>query len=516
MQFRRFTLLTLLGLALALAACEGLAGEPRVVATLPPQVSGATTTEGSNTAEVMTLGGAIWLDKCAECHGQTGAGTATGAPLPDLSAYSDEQIRASIASGKGDDMPAFGDQLSADELNAAATYAAMMSRAMASGMINSAEADSSEAQDNAAAVPSEDAISGVVSGQVSNGSAGASLPADLTLTLHVVKSEFSEEAFTTVADPNGSYRFEAVPFDSAYQYVITVPYSDVQFVSEIASVDPTLPELSLPIKIYEGGAPESAIQIAAVSSQAMVRDNSLQIIQIVSFANTSDRVFFEVNDGVGSSVSLRLPQNAALLNSVSDNYTISPDETTITSTRPVLPGRSQVLHLAYTIPYGQLATIEQIFDYPLSGQVEVAIATEGLQLTGEGFAELGFVAFGDRQMMSYGSVMTREAGASLRYDVSGVPVTVTPTETNANPVLTSPIAFILIGAGLLALVAAAIITLRERLSTSAANSKASMGELMEQIAALDSQHQAGKVKTQEYQRKRAALKAQLAALMNTQ
>lgn len=518
MSLRRIFPLVLL--ALALAACEGLAGEPRVVATLPPQVSSETTNVQNDTAQVMARGGEVWTNNCAECHGQTGEGTAQGAPLPDLSAYTDEQILASITGGKGDVMPAFGDQLSADELTAAMTYAKMMSLAHARSTAANGAAEQAvnpEAAQPAATsgTPVEEAVRGVVTGQISNGTEGAPLPAALSLTLHVIKSEFSEEPFTALADADGSYRFENVPFDSRYQYVITVPYGGVQFVSEIVSVDPAQPELSLLVTLYEGDAPESAIQIVASSSQAMVLDNSLQIIQIVSFANTSDRVYFNVGeDGGGTSVTLRLPQNASLLNSVSDSYIISADETSITSTRPVLPGRSQVMHLAYTIPYGQLATVEQVFDYPIAGEVEVAVVTEGLQLTGEGFAELGQIAFGERQATNYGGTIAREAGSSLRYDVSGVPVTVA-SESTANPVLTSPVAYILIGAGLLSLIAAAIITVRERRAAQGSSSKATMSDLMEQIAALDSRHKAGKVSAQEYQRKRAALKAELSALMKT-
>jgi mono/diheme cytochrome c family protein len=510
MQLRR--LFPLILLALVLAACEGLAGEPRVVATLPPQVSSDTTSEQDNTADVMALGGEVWASNCAECHGQTGEGTAEGAPLPDLSGYSDEQIRASITSGKGDTMPAFGDRLLTDELTAAITYARMMSLAHRRSAEANPDSQQAAAADSTVTAPVEAAVPGVVTGQVSNGTTAASVPAALSLTLHVVKSEFSEESFTVTANADGTYRFENVPFNSAYQYVITVPYAGVQFVSEIAAVEPAQPELSLPITVYEGGTDESALQITAISSQAMVRDHSLQIIQIISFVNTSDRVYFNADEDSGTSVSVRLPLNATLLNSVSDSYIISSDETLITSTRPVLPGRSQAMHLAYSLPYGQLATIDQVFDYPLNGEVEVAVTTEGLVLTGEGFAELGPVAFGERQMMSYGGVMTREAGTSLRYDISGVPVTVAPQQTT-NPVLTSPIAYILIGAGLISLILALIITLRERLSARKSSGKASMSDLMEQIAALDTRHQSGKVNRRVYERQRAALKARLSALM---
>ena len=53
-------------------------------------------------------------------------------------------------------------------------------------------------------------------------------------------------------------------------------------------------------------------------------------------------------------------------------------------------------------------------------------------------------------------------------------------------------------------------------SKAATDNKADIADLMEQIAALDARHKAGEIKTPEYKRQRAALKSQLAALMNGQ
>lgn len=509
MSFRRIPLLILVGLAVLLSACEGLAGEPRVIATIVPQTAGNDTDSQQDIAEVMALGGTVWANNCAECHGQTGLGTEDGAPLPDLTDYTDDVIMASITNGKGDDMPAFGDRLTEDELAAAMTYSRMISLAVARGMIGNPE-DVQPAETQAATA---EVVTGVVTGQIASGTTGAAVPAEITLSLHIIKSEFTEETIDAAAASDGSYRFEGVPFDSSYQYVITAPYGSVRFVSEIVTVDPAQPALNLPITLYESGAPESAIQISAISSQSLLRDNSLQIIQIVSFINTSDRVYFNTAETSGTSVSLRLPPNASILNSVSDSYVISDDGNQITSTRPVLPGKSQVMHLAYSIPYSDQVVVEQVLDYPLEGQVEVAVATDGLRVSGEGFDELGQVAYGERAMMNYGGAMTLPAGASLSYEVSGTPVT---APADANPVLSSPVAYILIGAGIGSLVIATILTVRDRLNARKRDSKATINALMEQIAALDSQHDAGKINLQEYERQRSALKARLSALMKSQ
>ena len=522
MHFRGGIGVWLVGFMLALAACQGLSTEPRIVATIPSQSSSAATTgQGQeDIAAVMTLGGTVWMANCAECHGRTGEGTEIGAPLPDLTNHTDEQILAAISNGN-DIMPAFGERLTPDELNAAMTYSKMMSLAISRGMVDGAEsapADSSAAPTEVAqAAPAEsaNAVMGVVTGQVTHGTAGAALPENLPVALHVFKSEFEEEILEGATNPDGTYRFENVAFYSTYQYVVTAPYGDVMFVSNIVTIDPSLPEVSLPITIYEGGAPESAIQISAISAQLMAQDDTMQIIQIVSFVNTSDRVYFDVTEDEATSVRLHLPQNASLLSSVSNRYVLSDDGTQMYSTRPVMPGESHMMHVAYSMPYDQSASVDQLLDYPLAGPVEVVVATSGLSLSGEGFGTPQQVTMGDLPMTSYSGQMALDAGSTLRYQVSGVPAPA-QTDSGATSVLTSPIAYVFIGAGVSAFVIAAILALRDRVRPKTAAGKATMGDLLEQIATLDSQHADGKVNTREYNRKRTALKSQLSDLMKSQ
>jgi len=78
----------------------------------------------------------------------------------------------------------------------------------------------------------------------------------------------------------------------------------------------------------------------------------------------------------------------------------------------------------------------------------------------------------------------------------------------------TPVAYILIGAGISALLIAAFTLIRDR--SKATKTTTTIAGLMEQIAALDSNHKAGQVNSQEYKRQRSALKDQLTALMKAQ
>lgn len=492
-------------LALILAGCQGLAGEPRVVATIvPSEPVAAAPSANEDIAAVMTLGGQVWQDNCMRCHGTMGEGTSEGAPLPDLTSLSDERILASITNGVRDVMPAFGEDLTAEQLNAAMTYAKMMSLAIARDMVNVPDAS-----DSAAAAVNE--VLGTVSGQVSNGTAGGALPASLALALHVVKSDTSIENLETQMNADGTFQFANVPISNGYQYVVTASYGDVTFISDIGEGSPDQLALTLPVTIYEAGADASAIIINGVSAQAFVQNGMLRVVQIVQFANTSDRVFVPSSVDDAQSIGLRLPAGAQVQSTVSQSQVVSSDGTRVIDTRPVLAGGTQLMHLAYSLPYSGNATVEQVFDYPVTGRVDILLGNADLQLSAEGLSDLGTMTTSSGSLKNFGGEVNIAAGTPFRYVVSGTPTTSTTLvaqETTANP-----IAFVLIGAGVGALLVALALAIRDRLG---AGKKMTVSNLLEAIADLDAQHSAGTLDERAYIRKRAALKAQLTVLMKAQ
>lgn len=152
MRVPPFTLIVLMSAAILLSACQGLGGEPQIVATLPPNRmdnSGGTSDQQAIAATMM-LGGEVWEANCAECHGRLGEGTEIGAPLPDLTGREDDHILASVTTGIEGRMPAFGEKLDDEQLEAVSTYAQMISLARSRDMIgaenNTDDAGNAEAE----------------------------------------------------------------------------------------------------------------------------------------------------------------------------------------------------------------------------------------------------------------------------------------------------------------------------------------------------------------------------------
>lgn len=508
---RRIVLLLIALIAIFTAGCAGLSSEPRIVATVPADTSAS---DDAQLASTMSLGGQLWQDNCADCHGRMGEGTAQGVPLPDLTGKTDAEILAVITNGtsaNGIDMPAFGTMLTEEELAAAMTFAKMMSLAIQRGMVNATEEPSATAE---AAVAFDPTIAnGVVTGVLTNGTAGAALPPDLTVTLHVIESEITEEAFDAVVGADGAYRFENVPFHPDYQYVVTAPYGDVQYVSGIAAADMEALTLALPVTVYEGGATADAVTITGMSAQVMVANGVMQVIELANFTNTSDRVYFSVVDGVGTSVSMNIPPDATMLSSVSDRYLVNGS--TIADTRPLLPGADHLIHVAYSLPYSSGVPVMQPLNYALTGDFNVIMASSGLRADGAGMVELQPITSGGNTYANFGGALELAAGSTLNFTVSGTPATAGASAASNSADLT-PFAYILIGAGISSLLISAVLIARDRLKAKSSARQTTVAALMDQIATLDSRHQAGGIKTKEYQRQRAALKDQLSALMKAQ
>jgi mono/diheme cytochrome c family protein len=491
----------------------------------------------ANTSERLEQGQGIWTEHCAECHGQTGEGTAAGAPLPNLLAISTTDALAALTNGITDKMPSFSDQLSEEERAAVVAYARTLS--LSNSPLQVADAAATERAINppvateevgAIRVPiateevgavtapvateevgAEPPVRGVVSGTVVNQTSGGIVPPSLPLTLQIYSSpdlQSQAQTFDGTVSADGSYRFESVPIGDGWQYVVSARYEQAIFNSDVALGSPANPHLDIPLNIYEVTDDPANIQ---VNGMLMIVENNaesgaLQVVQIVSFNNSSDRVFQQQTNGAPASVSVRLPTGAVFEDLSRGNYLTSDDRTEVWDTRPVLPGESHVMHIAYALPYSGNISIEQAVDYAVNGQVEVLVANNGLSVSGEGLALVGTRQLGEGIYVSYCGAFSRAAGESLHYTVSSAGTTGAVSAPNTITV----VAYVLIGVGLLALGAAFGFFVRDRKGK---DSSVDANVLIKQIAELDALYEEGKLSETSYRKQRTALKAKLAARM---
>ncbi|MBZ0287144.1 MAG: c-type cytochrome, partial [Anaerolineae bacterium] len=149
----------------------------------------------ANPPDQIARGQAIWTDSCAECHGPAGEGTDKGAPLPSLLDNSNGELLRVIMGGIPDKMPAFADELSDEERAAVLAYARTLELVNAGGLphevasapttaaattpqpVSTEESGAPNATPQPATTEQVGSATGVVSGMVTNQSAGGSVPA---------------------------------------------------------------------------------------------------------------------------------------------------------------------------------------------------------------------------------------------------------------------------------------------------------------------------------------------------
>lgn len=577
---RRFTSvwLTLALLALALTGCSGLGGEPLIVSQMPT-IAPPVPVELPSTVPSLAMGAAVFAQNCTDCHGAIGAGDGVlvqNGQITQIINFLDPTSRTpgtvadyftTITNGRIEAlMPPWAESLSEPERWSAALYvyalpiimdaadepaldaAGIMARAALFSpsltveqqaeiaeyavRLRDGAAPAQQAAADPAVNPADPAVIGpaeapvevvmTVRGTLSNGTAGAIVPAGVPLTLYLL-DQFHRETLTGVTLDGGAYVFDDVPFDPNRQYAVAADYNGVTFASAITP-PPTAPEagLDLPVTIYEAGADASTITIERVLSQIDVLNGEMHIIQLVRFLNTSDRVFATA-DAAGelASVSVPVPPGAIYRDFMGTGYHISADGLTITDTRAVVPGQTHTMHVTFTLPYDAAMTngVVQSFLYPFSGDYEVALGTPGITLLGDALTA-GTPSMPDMQAAAfYSGTLTLPPNAEIRYALSGTPIAPAPAD---NPIVAptiNPLALILLGVGAAALVTAAVLYALERRSaarTSADPAEPAAQSLMRRIAELDVQRQQGKITTAAYDRERAALKAQLKSVLHTQ
>lgn len=480
-------------------------------------------------------GAAIWAERCAACHGDTGAGDGPQAAdydtLTDLTQpgalveQSDEVLFSRLSGGEDDPIHPFAAAL--DETQRwdviAFTRTLALENADVLGQPLAQPITTPEANSEATVAPNltPDAtesvveVRGVVRGQVSNGTGDGTLPAGLTVTLRVFDSQLNQETFETTVADDGSFIFEDAPIRADNVYIATTTYADRIYNSDMRSGNTTEAELDLPITIFETTQDSSVVSISSFLVQISGAGNGLQVAQLLTFSNNSDRVFSLDETLEGNrhpSVTIPIPAGAQNLNTADETnrYVVSEDGTTLTDTQPLFPGEDHIIHVIYTLPYSGSARFELPMRYSVEGPVRVLMQPESLQLTSSQLSLLGPQAMGNTTFSTYGTDLPLPAGQTIAFDVSGASATAAGTAAAAPNLLP----YVLIAAGSISILVAAILFYLGRRMPAAAPAPTAPDQAMKQmlideIAALDDLHEQGKIEEKAYSRRREQLKQRL-------
>jgi hypothetical protein len=367
-----------------------------------------------------------------------------------------------------------------------------------------------------APIPQQETIT--VVGQVTNGTSDSDTPAGLEVTLHVFSGmeEAATHAFLLNAD--GSFRFSNLTAQEGDIFAARVVYQDVVYISKFATFEPGMQETSLPITVYETTEDSSTILITQAHVFIAFAEGRVWIEEYYLVGNTGDRTYVGVDDtgtGQRTTLSFTLPDGAENLSfdglSLGERYV--GQEGRFADTEPVPPGSATVeMLLSYELPYQEGMDVERAFGVPVDS-VALVLSGEQVALEGAGVTPTGTM---DTQMgpaLSY-AAGPLAAGESLVFTlIRQQQATAPSTQAGSYPVRNVTYE---ISAGLVALALAMVAVSLLWRSPATAPLPARARPLVEAIAALDTDFEAGQIGEKAYRKRRKALKRQLCARLADQ
>ncbi len=359
-------------------------------------------------------------------------------------------------------------------------------------------------------------------GQITNGTPGEEISADLSLMLHTYDGQMMIGMTDGTADAEGRFRFENVETAPGRSFEVMVTYRDVTYFSERIEPEPGQTELDLPVTVYETTTDTSTVQVEQLHMLLDFTPGMMQVIQIYILSNTGDRAVV-ARDQEG--LRFRLPPGASEVSfrGDRDGTRFIQLEDGFIDTAPVAPGKGTLSSLVrYVLPYEDQIELAVPVDYPVLN-ASVLLPDVGVTLSGAGWSVDQEVSIQGRphQVYSFGH-LPLEPGDALRLTVTGRPEMVAaPADSGVAPgsdgdrwrwVLMIGLLFsvALIGVG-------GFWWWRDRQQELApvvlASASDELPSLFQAIADLDDAYQAGTIDEAEYQDRRARLHAQAMALL---
>jgi len=356
----------------------------------------------------------------------------------------------------------------------------------------------------------------VVLGQVTNGTFGGSVPADLPVFLHVFSDVEETGSYEATVTADGSFRFDDLSIAEGETVVVRIVYQGVPYFSDLHIAEPGQQVHSLPITIYETTEGLTDVLITQMHVFVSGADDRLRIGEHYLISNTGDRTCVGVEDsstGRRATLTFTLPDGAGGLRfdgpGLGERFLERPGG--LADTRPIPPGSAVVeAFFHYDLSGRERLRVERVFDVPVESIVLV-VPEDGVSVDGEDITSAG--------------TLDTEMGAALSYIAGplapGEPLVFTviagPRASEVSPAGGAPSssARAEIALGLVTLAAAVVATYLLLRSPAPGPPPIQARPLVEAIAALGARFAAGDVLETAYRQRRASLLVRLRALLWT-
>lgn len=376
---------------------------------------------------------------------------------------------------------------------------------------------------------------GTLKGRILNQTTGAAVPANQSVTLQIYDNRQFTQQLTAQADAAGAYQFTGLSTSDTLSYTVATVYNGIPYESDPVGFTAGVITLEADLAIYETSESDAALSTSRLHAFIdFVDDRTLQVTELYILNNDSDRVFIGTPVHLTSTAraTLRFTLPAGATNLRLREGIVGEDviatATGFVTTLPIYPGLNQFL-FAYDLPFTRPNfKFERVLDYsPVS--TSILIADQGQRVSSPNLETRPKVP---AQMGNYYHLAgtNLERGTALVIEMTGIPDRLVPTvEDIATPEQTTPdtrtLGVILLAASLVLGALALGMALRQRAAIAPAIRETSTlrpatpavtadrrQRLIDELATLDDDFEAGRIPEADYRRLRQEKKAQLLAL----
>jgi hypothetical protein len=362
---------------------------------------------------------------------------------------------------------------------------------------------------------------GAIIGTVTNGTAGASAPADLEVVVHVLTNRQKTGEQRVRTDGAGRFRVEGLATGPDMLYFTVVEYGGVAYFPDRPILFQTPEPQTTDITVFESTPIAEGLAFERLNMLVIdVTPTAMTVMEMGSVNNVSDKTFAADPQVTGSARTLRfaLPPGATDIAPQAglpqDSLESTPDG--FASTDPVKPGRREIA-FSYELPYQSAALdLTRRFALPV-GAFTVYLPGDQVQLIGPGLTVNGTAELGGRTFRRF-EIQNVTPGTDVRFRLSGLPA----------PFFGNPrdLGLAVTGAAAVALVAFVLLAMRRRKRgavTDAGTRETAVDgaqnavlverqALVRSVAELDERFAAGSLDEDAYREQRDEQKARLVAL----
>jgi hypothetical protein len=349
----------------------------------------------------------------------------------------------------------------------------------------------------------------VVTGQVINGSSGGEVPVGLPVTLQAFSESGQEQAvvYTTTVAVDGSFRFDSVAAAEGGTLVARAVYRDIVYTSDAVALGPGQQEASLHIVVYETTERQPDIHITQFHMFLNRVDDRLRVGEYYLIGAAGDRTWMgreNPDTGRRTTLAFALPEGAQGLwfSGPGLGERFVEWEGGFADTQPIPPGAmASDVFFSYEIPYRDGLRVTRAFDVPVDSVVLLVSEAEGVTPEGAGISPAGTLETSMGVAASY-TAGPLAAGQPLAFNL-----------VDRQTAAWNGRGWKEVAIGLLVLAAAVGGAVWLWRSPVLPTLPAEANVLVEAIAALDADFEAGQVTEDAYWRERKALKRQIHSLV---